>query len=134
MVCDILECMFCSSIILYLCRGSLWWNCGVGWLRAHTVEHGLLLYFLWGPEGFHVSFSKGKVHVVIIILLYLDLHCRLIVASYVLHISFMSCFKWHYVNCTFSNDNHLKRVHMDIRAETGMGCFSHKVDSVNGKV
>jgi len=73
MVCDILKCMFCSSIILYLCWRSLWCNCGVEWFRAHTVEHGLVHYFLGGLEGFHVSFSKGKVHEVIIILLFITI-------------------------------------------------------------
>lgn len=47
------------SIMLYLCWGSLWWNCGVWWVRAHTVEHGpIISYEVLRDFMFH--FLKGR--------------------------------------------------------------------------
>lgn len=77
------SCMFRSSIILYLCWGSLWWKRGVGRVRAHIVEHGLLHYLLWGLEGFHVIIILLSITNCIVVYLQLHIICCTLLSCHV---------------------------------------------------
>lgn len=80
------SCMFRSSIILYLCWGSLWWKRGVGRVRAHIVEQ-------WWAPSLSLMRSWG-ISCSYYFTLYHKLHCSVPTASHhLLHIAFMPCWK-----------------------------------------